>query len=73
MDIQKEIIFCQVPPHIVIYIQKLNETQLQPSARCWVSLCFLFDVAPMRTAEGCATFQGFGCIRSTQPTGLFYP
>ena len=35
----------------------------------WVSLGFLFDVASMEQAESCVTFQGFGGIPSTQPTG----
>ncbi|MCY4553911.1 MAG: hypothetical protein OXC79_09575 [Candidatus Poribacteria bacterium] len=38
--------------------------------RRWVSLGFLFDVASMGQPESCVPFQGFGSIRSTQPTGL---
>ena len=41
----------------------------QKPQRRWVSLGFLFDVASMEQAESCVIFQGFGGIRSTQPTG----
>ena len=39
----------------------------------WVSLGFLFDIASMEQTESCVAFQGFGGIRSTQPTGLQKP
>ena len=43
----------------------------QKPQRRWVSLGFLFDVASMEQAESCVNFQGFGNIRSTQPTGQY--
>ena len=67
---------CQYPQirPVAIYIQKRRETQLDPlrcreTAKCWVSLGFLFDTPSMEEAESCVTFQRFGSLRSTQPTG----
>ncbi len=65
--------YSQIQP-VVIYIQKHRETQLEPlgcpeTAKCWVSLGFLFDMPFMEKVESCVTFQRFGSIRSTQPTG----
>ena len=75
--LRKHISGCQYPEIqlIVLYIQKLSETQLEPSGarkpqRRWVSLDFLFSMPSMGQAESCVTFQHLGDIRSTQPTGL---
>ena len=38
----------------------------------WVSLGFLFGVPSLVQAESCVSFQGFGSIRSTQPTGTVF-
>ena len=60
---------------VVIYLQKLSETQLKPGARKpqmrWVSLGFLFGVASLVRVGCCVSFQRFGGIRSTQPTGRY--
>ncbi len=60
---------------VVLYIQKRSETQLEnlrcpETAKALGFSRFLFGVPFTVQAEFCVTFQRFGNIRSTQPTGL---
>ena len=61
----------------VVSNQERSETQLQtisvPVATKMLGFTrFLFDVTTMEQVDFSIVFQGFGGIRSTQPTELFY-
>ncbi len=56
--------------YILQYKKSIFFTNAQKPQMRWVSLGFLFGVLSLVWVESCVTFQRFGSIRSTQPTGL---